>query len=510
MLIILTFSFYLRWINLEKLPYGIENDELSSTIATFLKLNNILPSDKGIWSLFNGTNIVFDKFNQLSFYIFGPDIMSPRKMLALTSSLALIPYHLFSRQFFSRLVSLLLLFLFSFSPYKLIMSRIPHGPVYGDLFLYPSLMLILFFSAKDVKKTVLALFFSGLLINLSIFNYNLAYTMPVMAIVTIFLRGIFLKIKFKKIILYMFIFLLPFIFSFALIKNGLEIEKSKGYAMVNSVYQINNNIFRPTKLLVNLKTIYGQFFEGLRYDTGDMFVLYSGTLINRVIVLLSIFGLFISIINFKKYYLFIIWFILGPLIYNLFLGIFWPRTWFLSFGLVYLLAGVTLESLYKTIHKFSPFYKLILILILFFPFIYYYCQYTQKNYFESFNNPAFLISQREIYSIAKRYKDQIGKKILFIVPELGERPVNAVYATVSFYYLVQNPNKAQYFKKTDRQTLGVIDKWEFENHSETYFKNYRIFVVDNSLLQISDSILIKFNTYKPVMIKNKYFTEIFY
>lgn len=507
--LLILFSFAVRWYKVDEIPRGIENDEMSVTIASYFDYYHIKPTSKGIWSLVE-TNLstfpVTNKINQLSFIIFGEDIMSPRKILVVTSVLSLIAFYLLCRLIFSFPTTYVLLILYSFSPYKLITSRIPQAPPYSDLFIYPCLMLVLLMSNKNKFLTPLMLLLSGLMITLSILTYNLAYTFPFIMITIIIIKNYFLNINIKKTILYILIFLLPMIIFLPSIKSGIIQEANKSYALSHSFINRETKQLNFSNLINNLITLNKIMFKGLTYDTSDFTVRYSDTLVNRIIIILSILGIGIALVKFKKYYYLVIWLIGGVFIYQLLLGLYLPRMWFVNYGLIFLLAGVSIEFIIDYFKKQNNIISIILS-ILTVLIIAYILNKNFLNYHEALNNSSYLVSQREIYEIIKSNQKSIGKDVLFILPTLGQFPVNYVYSAVSFYYLKEHLGLAANFQSIDRQVYGVIDINEFLDNSQKYLFSYKKWIIDNQINSSINDILVNHNLKILQKKQYLYFTE---
>src|SRR3989338_5492369 len=103
-LIIILSSLAFRLYRIESIPKGIEGDELAWITSSLFAKYKIIPSKKGLWELNNDMVKAYPvsvKINQLGFTLFGKDIFSARKMLAVMSVLMLITFYLLSRKFFN-------------------------------------------------------------------------------------------------------------------------------------------------------------------------------------------------------------------------------------------------------------------------------------------------------------------------------------------------------------------------------------------------------------------------
>jgi hypothetical protein len=116
--LIILFSLFIHWKDLDRVPFGIENDEISWTATSLFHQYGITATVKGVWSL---NDAVAQKFpvsigiNQLSFIIFGNDFLSPKKMLILVHLFSLPFFYLVSKRFMSTKSALIATLLYSLS-----------------------------------------------------------------------------------------------------------------------------------------------------------------------------------------------------------------------------------------------------------------------------------------------------------------------------------------------------------------------------------------------------------
>ena len=170
--IILLVSFLVRWNNIESLPYGLEGDEFSWSVTSYLNQFKITSEQIGIWSMHESMAKSFPLsifINKIGFFLFGQDVLSTRKILTIFSVISLTTFYLLSRKFFSQLISLLVTLLYSFSTYKLITTRIPVPHSYNDIFLCLALFFLVHAMATSKKVKYLLLVFSGSLFTLCLF-----------------------------------------------------------------------------------------------------------------------------------------------------------------------------------------------------------------------------------------------------------------------------------------------------------------------------------------------------
>lgn len=512
--IILILSFFLRWKDIEKVPYGIEGDEFKDTTTSLLHQNNLKAADKGIWSYLDNQAKRFPvsiKINQISFAIFGIDYMSPRKALVFTSMFSLFFFYLLARQFLSVNIALIILLLYAVAPYKLISSRIALQQSFGDLFVYPALYFAIACKGKNTLHSYIVVFLAACCTILSIFTYNLSFVLPVIALGIILLRTIKKNVTYKQRLLLIVIFLIPFIFFHKQLASSLSQETtSRSYIMDRKVVNLKDKNIHVEHAIDNTLIIMEELFVGLKYNTSDFLISYPAPLINRVIGLSFMVGFIISIFHFKKYFPLIIWLLLQSTTYHIILGFFLPRMWFLTIGALYILAGIAFEYLFHLLKKTFQVPRIIaalpIIILGIYITLYDYAVFTSY----AVQNPAFLKSHREIIEIIKQNREKLGKNIFFVIPEDQEIPtiINSVYAAESFYYIAQNPRNAQIIKTQDRKTQGILTKEEFEENISFYLDPEKTLIIDKT---VADELITTVNNHSLCpysSIQFKYFIQL--
>lgn len=510
MVFILIIGFYIRWTDIAKIPYGIENDELPAVVSSYFVTHGINPTEKGAWSLFESSYRIFPvalKFHQLSFLFFSDDILSPRKMSVFVSVLALFVFYLFARKLVSPSIALSVLFLYMLSPYKYITTRIPHGPAFSDIFIYLALYLILLYPVKKALHNCILLIFTGLAIVFGMLTYNLAYLMPFIAFLIILIRSIVKKLDLRYVILNLLVFSLATGLFFPIFLKSFGEQKNKNYALVYSAYDFKKKTISISQIQTNLKTVYGQLFKSLKYETGDMFVRFSGPLANKTISVLFLIGLSISFFYLKKYYPLLIYFLINGVISQILLGLFLPRMWFLNYFTIYLFAGIAMDYVFKLLWRKYYLTKLLWLAMLI--VLLSYVSFTDMRYYkETTANNSFSIGQREIYELTKKYKEQLASNVLFIMPELGIHPVSYVYSALAFTVLARDPQNVKFVKNSDRQKLGLFEISEFTANAPDFIAKNKIYITENSLNARIEDALKKYS-YNPYIIKKgENFSEI--
>lgn len=513
LIVIFLISFIVRWINIEYVPYGLENDEFSWIATSIFHQHDILGSEKGVWSL-HDTNArrfpVSIAINQLSFKLFGEDFFSARKILTLVHIMSLIFFYLLARKFISSKAALLITLLYSLSAYKFIASRIVIPNFFSELFVYPALLLLLSINPKKLFRSFICTFLAGISMLLSILTYNLAYMFPFVSIATIFFTAVIKKIGIKLTILFIIIFLLPLTLFYQkwLIEINAE-AANKSYALVNMTYDLKEKKLYSNRFFGNVTKAKEQLFNSLNSSTGDMAILFPGSLVNSWVSWGFILGVTFALFNFKKYFTLVVWLFTSAFTYQIILGLLYPRMWILTIGLIYLFAGVIIDRIFKigsrqVIMRISV-WLLLLTLSLYIIFSEFSLYYKYAIY-----NPAFLISHREVVEITKKWRGGLGKNVLFITPEGIASPtnINTIHTAVSFMYLTSNPGEADLLKQYDRIALGVLTKHEFISNIETFLSGEKVLVIDNTILSDIENELKQNYSCSYSANIYKYFTEL--
>lgn len=501
-LIVLIFltSFFIRWIAVDKVPYGIEGDEYYWSMTSLLTKYDIRPSEKGIWSLHEELAKSFPVsilINRLGFNIFGIDILSPRKILILFSSLALATFYILNRLFFTQFISFIITILYSFSAYKLIMSKIAEVPSYIDTFLYVALFFLLkIFSTKSKLRYIYSLL-SGIGITLCIFTYNLAYLLPITCLGTILFLSVIKRIHWKSFFLITILFLTPLLItSYKWVPGLIEETKRKEYALKNVVVDPKTNKVNFFILKNNTKVIFQQLFQGLTYETSDMIVNYDSTLISRWVSFLSLLGLIFAFLNTKKYF-FIIFYFFIFIFPAINFGIFLPRMWMIGMASFFMLSGITLSFLFKIFRKKSD--QLVLSTLITFFALFIMTSELKIFYSEAVSSQSFLIKHREINDLAKKYNDRLLRSVFFVT--LDEVDKSIIYSAATFNYLSAHSKESDLIRRSDMKSLNILDLDEFKKNT---FKNnkVKILILDNDLVKnMSDS-----STFK-LLKKNSFYSE---
>lgn len=513
LVVILLASLIIRWIDIENIPYGVENDEFSWIATSLFHQHNILASEKGIWSL-HDTNAqrfpVSVTINQISFKLFGTDFLSPRKILTLVHIVSLIFFYFLARKFITSNAALLITLLYSFSAYKLIASRVVIPNFFAELFVYPALLLLLSINPKNLFRSLIYAFFSGISMLLSVLTYNLAYILPFVSIATIIFTAVIKKISIKLTILLIILFLLPLILFYQKWLIGINGEAAdKSYALVNITYNLNEKIFYANRFTGNIKTAKEQLFNSLKSSTGDMALLFPGSLVNSWISWGFILGVSFALFNLKKYFTLVVWLVISTFTYQIILGLLYPRMWILSVGLIYLFAGITIDKIYELGSKQRAIQVTIWVIFLASTSYIIYSEFS-LYYKYAIYNPAFLVSHREILDIVKKWRNDIGKTVLIITPEGIASPtnINTTHTTASFLYLASNPEKARYLERLNRIELGALTVQEFLDNYKMYLLTKKILIIDNTVLPKIENKIRENNQCSYKTNTYRYFTEL--
>lgn len=503
LVIILVFvsSFLIRWNKIESKPYGIEGDEFSWMVTSFFSAHQIPAQEKGIWSMHTsmaGDYPVPIFVDKIGFFLFGNDMFSTRKILVLINSIALIFFYLLSRNFFSRFVSMIITLLYSFTYYKLISTRIAMGPAYIDFFLYFTFYSLTKTFYLNSRWKYLFIVFSGIGATLSVLTSNISYIIPVICLIYIFSQLFNSKTAKKEFLVILFIFLLPLIyFSPKWTSSFKEENARKKYALSHSVFDLEKKQFNLSKARENLQTINGQLFKGLTYQTSDMLVFYDSPLFPKIITVWAILGLLFGLISLRRYFFVVLWFI-STFSMSVMLGLFLPRMWVIGIGSFFVLDGIIISYFEEQIKNkdINLIFKIILMIIV----IIYIRSSLDIFYSKAVNNPSFLSKHREIVDLAKKYKKDIPKKIIFIsTPEFNR---GVVYPAINYYFLVEDLRNKEIIMKTKEDYFQILNEDELINKSTTNFDAIEFIIIDNSLIN-SDIVKNFLNNFKNRIVENK-------
>lgn len=412
-LIILILSLFFRLENIGKVPYGIEGDELNWIITASLHRYGVLVGERGVWAQHDVNAQRFPvsvKINQLSFLLFGENFLSPRKMLVFISIASLTFFYIFSRQLISKNASLIITLLYSLSTYKLITSRIVLPNVFSELFTYPALILPFMLDSQKTTRNFIIVFLTGIFVTLSLLTYNLSYTLPVITAILLIFNAINKSISKGKIIILLVILLVPLTLSSKTWFLGISQEAySKSYALTHSIFNVQEKKVDTNKFLNNILMIKRQLFSNLEHETSDMLVSYPAPIINRVISFGFLFGLALSFFRLKRFFPLVIWFVFGSIVYHVVLGLYLPRMWFLTTGLLYLFAGIAIDRILEYTSKQAT-TRIIGLTIIFVlgAYIIYHDINTYNQH--AIKNRSFLVPTREVLEILWQRK-KISVKI---------------------------------------------------------------------------------------------------
>lgn len=507
--LIIIAGFIIRWNNIEKIPYGIEGDEINWITNSLFYQYNILGAERGNWSQNDALAQIYPvsiKINQLSFILFGKDYYSPKKMLVFVSIFSLIFFYILSHKFLSAKASLITLLLFSFATYKLVTSRIAFPHVYSELFVYPAIILILNIAPRQLIKNSIYSFSAGLLLTLSLLTYNLAFLLPLTCFLILVFQIVKKHITWINALLILFMFLFALLLTSKLWLKSLQTEISiRGAMLDNSSFSIKSNNLSFGKLKENLHTVADQLFYSLKYNTADMLVSYPKPLINNLISGAFIIGFILAVFRIKKYLPLIIWFLSSGFIYQVILRFQLPRMWFLTMGVLYLLAGLFINLLLQIINKthyklslnsdntkkwrflYLFIYATVTVLIVI-PVIFIITSDIKLFYTQAINNPSYKISYRESIDVVKKYKKNLRKNVIFVSDtEVEAARINPI---ISFYYLVEHPDQAEILKNLSRQEIGSLTEEEFKKKYSLYLNRLNI-IITNELSFITVKSLVQ-------------------
>lgn len=505
-------SLFVRLESIDKIPYGIEGDELAWMATASLHRYGVLVGERGVWVQHDVNAQRFPvsvKINELSFLLFGENFLSPRKMLVFVSIASLTFFYIFSRQLLSKNTSLIITFLYSLSTYKLITSRIVLPNVFSELFTYPAFILPFLISFQKTIRNYVLIFLTGIFVVLSLLTYNLSYTLPIIITFVLIFNALKKAVNKKQVVIFLIILTIPIVISSKIWLASVPGEAySKSYALTSNVFNLQEKKVDIAKIFMNILTTKRQLFDGLQYETSDFLVSYPAPLINRVISFSFLLGLVLALFQAKRFFPLLIWFIFGSIVYHIALGLYLPRMWFLTIGLLYLFAGITIDKVLELTSKqtITRIVSLILFLILGTYIITYDVNIYNKY---AINNRAFLGPTREILEILWQRKESIGRDLILIMADetTSTTDANVGHIAASFAYVSTDPNNARVLRQTkDKKKLGILTGKDFYKNPNMYLLTKKVIVVDNSILSIKNFLYT--NNHCVYKIKQlNYFTE---
>lgn len=486
LLVILLFSFLIRWHNINSQPYGIEGDEFAWTASSMLVKYDKIPSDFSVWQPISHLTTVFPitiKLNQLSFYLFGDDFLSPRKMISLLSTVGLLYFYLFLRSFVSWKSACIGVLLYSLSSYKLISSLIPLQGMYSELFFYPALLFLSFLEPRNRTISILFIIMSSICMTLSFLTYNVGFLLPFFALCTVLYVIHMKKIKRKDTIVFFSILLLLSLLSLIVSWKTIYSElTNRSFMLGNSVISYTPTILiHPKQLIANGENVIHQLFFQLENHTSDMLLTHSSTIIPKPLGLLFLIGLLFAFFS-PVYSLLIIIFITQMAIYHILLGLYQPRIWIITVGLLYMLMAVYIEKLLFITRKVGGLFQPIAILM-FFLFSLVAVHQDSVVYQQILKNQSYKHDIREIVELVRGKKKEIGDKFVFVADENSD----IVYITSAFYYLSYHGN----ISINDKLSLGIVNTSQIIDKFDLIPANYSIIGFENTNLSLINNLLAR-------------------
>lgn len=431
-------SLIIRWWDVGIIPYGIEEDEVEWIATAKFLGSGINPLDNGVWSLHlsNTHNYPFSLWvNQLSFLVFGNDLLSARKMLIIVSVLSLVIFYGILRRFLRWHIALLTTALYSLSAYKLISSKIVLPSVYQELPVLSAILLVLVAPSLRGWMKYFTVVLSGVFVVVGLLTYNCAYLAP------IFVFGFLIyslwqkKNKRGQFFANALCFFLPIIIASPFLLSSVRREfNNKQYIFEQSGTQTSNLSVkvRFDSLYLHGKVIYQVLWkpEGNRYS--DMLLKYTPPqpVIPRLITVISLVGLILASIFYRKYWPFLVWLVSQILVYHIILGFNFPRVWCLTLGAVYLFFGVAWQEALLIFNKRTI--KMVINIIFIALTIWGIVLGVRTYYSSAVNSPAYRPYIREAFDLTKLYGPKSSSGF-WVVP--GQDPFwkNAWLSSIAFY-----------------------------------------------------------------------------
>ena len=225
------------------------------------------------------------------------------------------------------------------------------------------------------------------------------------------------------------IIVLPFLLSVA--KKEFN---NKKYIFEQSGTETSNLLIKVKldSLYLHGKAVYQVLWkpEGNYYS--DMLLQYSPLqpLIPRLITLISLVGLILASVYYKKYWPFLVWVVGQILVYHIILGFNFPRVWFLTLGAIYLFFGVAWQETLLIFHKRAI--KIIVNIIFMALTVWGIIFGIRTYYLSAVNSPAYRPYIREAFDLVKLYGSKSGGNF-WVIP--GKDPFwkNAWLSSIVFW-----------------------------------------------------------------------------
>ena len=465
-------SFCVRWHNMSTIPYGIEEDEYAWVATARFVEKHIDPGARGIWSLHinNAKNFPFSLLvHQLAFSLFGPDILSARKILALYSTVSIVVFFFLARKFFRWFTALLVTAAYSFSTYHLVASKIALPSVYQELPMLLSFFLALQSTSFTGWKRYISILGAGVCIVVALLSYNITYMVPIITFGFLLYGCKQHRIPIKQLFVNIGIMCIPLLFVSLFLVQGIHHEfKAKQYIFTESNTKMTSSsvVIDIPNIAAHLNAALTIMWKPLTNTNSDMLMLFSAPLIPRFITVTAAIGLVCAVFQFASYWPILLWIMIQVGVYHILLGLNFPRTWILTVGSIYIVSGIAFEtvcvsSIIKSKGKYfiGICYALCVIYLI----------YIGMNVYwtDAVRHYAYRAYVREAFDISKKYMGT--KNAVFIVPEsnpfwLANTWPTAVAFSLSWLKTIDSTT----LDTRTRQDLGILSIDEFtakiQNH----------------------------------------------
>ncbi|HNP89344.1 MAG: hypothetical protein BWY24_00022 [Microgenomates group bacterium ADurb.Bin219] len=452
-LLILLILLFSRIYAIDKIPWGIEGDEIQWIASFAAASKKEEPSSFGTWSRYDldlkQYPIVFG-IGAIYYKIIGyQNVLSFRYLLSFLNVISSFIFFICLTSFFSLPVSLSIFSLFAFSNYELICARIIHGDTLVNIFFLPAVYLFL----RGIKNfSIINILISSFLISICLLSFNIAYHYLILFFIVLVLSCLFQavlkkRVLFKKSLILVLVFsLFPCFFTKKWINNIKENAISKSYGMTPSLSLKKNFKIDFTVLQNNFLTFKNQLTGGVR----DFLFENNNSFVPKIITILSLMGLVLGLIQTK--YFFAAFIFLGAIFYHIIFGILLPRTYICLVPFFYFLAAVSLENIILAVKKMTRTRTHIRIFLIF-SFVLFGVTIVRemKDFiYISSKNPAYLTFYREQNEIYKYF--------------LSKKPTN-----LSVIWLIGNDNKI--FPPEIASYWNMIDKFYYPQDESPFQKN---------------------------------------
>jgi hypothetical protein len=205
----------------------------------------------------------------------------------------------------------------------------------------------------------------------------------------------------------------------------------------------------------------------------------DSSLIDPVAAALILLGLVSASIQPKKNYFVLIWFFIGFLPFHVFLGLLLPRMWFLSFGLLYLLAAIGTDTAIQIVSKWKHPYARIIALCAGCMLAGFALQRNISTFYTSaVKNFTFREDFREVWEIAKHRRRVLPDQVLFITQDEN---FDCTRTLAAFVWVSDHKDQAGSLNGSGNHAMSVFSQNDLQPALEVLPRK-KCLIVENPVL----------------------------